>query len=523
MLHNLFSSEKPMRRVRIKCLPGLALAVWLAGGAVAQEAKTVASLTELRQRLAEHVSQPKFTAAMWGVKVVSLDTGKILFEHNAQKLFSPASNSKLFTVALAFEQFGPEYRVKTSLYGLSKPDPTGTLEGDLIVYGRGDPGTSARQPGGDIYRALQPLVAALTNAGVRRIAGDLVGDESYFRGPIFGSGWTWEDTESAYGAEISALTINDNVFHLTVRPGERSGAPCRLSTRFPGTLLSLSNLTVTANPGQRRTIHFERSLKDRVLVVAGQMASDDAGYTEGIPVQNPARVFVSLLREAVARNGIQVTGTTRTMNWRDRETNPIAFDQMVELGSASSWTLAEWAKHTLKSSQNLYADLLLAQVGEHARGSSPATNQSSEELGIAALAKFLAQAGINRDEVLFDEGSGLSRNNLATPNATVALLAFAARRPWAEVFLQALPVAGVDGTLRDRMKGTAAEGKVRAKTGTLRWIHSLSGHATTVRGERLVFSIMLNRYHATEPSRPARAEVDALAVMLAEFGGRSDD
>src|SRR5262249_5078093 len=149
------------------------------------------------------------------------------------------------------------------------------------------------------------------------------------------------------------------------------------------------------------------------------------------------------------------------------------------LGSVNSLSVAEWARETLKPSQNLYADLLLAQVGENARVTGHSAEQTSEALGVTELGKFLAKAGIKRDEVLFDEGSGLSRNNLVTPNATVALLQFAAQRPWAEVFLQALPVAGVDGTLRERMKGTAAEGKVRAKTGTLRWVSSLSGHVTT--------------------------------------------
>jgi D-alanyl-D-alanine carboxypeptidase/D-alanyl-D-alanine-endopeptidase (penicillin-binding protein 4) len=460
---------------------------------------------------------------MWGVKVVSLDSEKTLFEHNPQKLFSPASNSKLFTVTLALERLGPDYRVKTSLYAPLKPDPAGTVQGDLIMYGRGDPCINARLHGGDVFRALQPLVAGLTNAGVKHIAGDLVGDESYFRGSTVGSGWTWEDMETAYGAEISALAINDNTLQITVRPGEHTGAPCKLVLSPVTAVLSLSNRTTTANPGQKRTIRLRHAPGDNLFLVTGQMASDDSGYSEDVPVHNPALLFLSLFREALARNGIQVAGGTRMLNWLDREKSPIALDQMVELGSGSSLTVAEWAKETLKPSQNLYADLLLAQVGEKVRTGQHSSNQTSEELGIAELAQFLLKAGIKKDEVLFDEGSGLSRNNLATPNATVALLEFAARRPWSETFIQALPVAGVDGTLRERMKGTAAEGKVRAKTGTLRWVSSLSGHVTTAGGERLVFSLMLNRYHTTDPNRPARTEVDALALMLAEFKGRSEE
>jgi len=193
--------------LRIHCLLFAAL---LALNAPAQEPKFPATLAELQQRLQEHVSQPKYGAALWGVKIVSLDSGKTVFEQNPSKLFSPASNCKLYTVALAFDRLGADYRIKTSLYAQAKPGKSGKLSGDLIVYGRGDPTINARLHGGDIYRALEPLVAALTNAGVKRIGGDLVADESYFRGPPFGSGWMWEDLEYDYVAEISALAINDN-------------------------------------------------------------------------------------------------------------------------------------------------------------------------------------------------------------------------------------------------------------------------------------------------------------------------
>jgi len=197
----------------------LLFAAQLASGVLAQELRPSATLAELRQRLAAHVGQPKYEAALWGVKIVSLDTGVTIFEQNPQKLFSPASNSKLYTVALAFDRLGADYRIKTSLYAKARPNRAGTLKGDLLVYGRGDPTINARLNGGDIFKALQPLVSALTNAGVKRIAGDLVGDESYFRGPPFGSGWAWDDLEYYYGAEISALTINDNTLQAVWSPG----------------------------------------------------------------------------------------------------------------------------------------------------------------------------------------------------------------------------------------------------------------------------------------------------------------
>src|SRR5437667_12250647 len=160
-----------MRRDRKTLLLETLVGVVVACAGFGQEAKPVATLSELQKRLSEHVSQPRFGAALWGVKVVSLDTGKTVFEHNPQKLFSPASNSKLYTVALALDRLGPDYRIKTSLYAEARPTPSGTLKGDLIVYGRGDPTLNARLNGGDIYKALEPFVAALTQAGIKRISG----------------------------------------------------------------------------------------------------------------------------------------------------------------------------------------------------------------------------------------------------------------------------------------------------------------------------------------------------------------
>ena len=229
-------------------------------GTLAQGQQAPATLAELRQRLADHIEQPKYAAALWGAKIVSLDTGVTVFERNPQKLFSPASNSKLYTVALALDRLGPDYRIQTSLYARARPNSRGTLKCDLIVYGRGDPTFNARLHGGDIYRALDPLVSALTNAGVKRITGDLVGDDSYFRGPPFGSGWTWDDLEYYYGAEISALTINDNTLQAAIKPGARVGAPCQLALvpATPG--LTLINRTATVQRDANREIQLDHPL-----------------------------------------------------------------------------------------------------------------------------------------------------------------------------------------------------------------------------------------------------------------------
>jgi D-alanyl-D-alanine carboxypeptidase/D-alanyl-D-alanine-endopeptidase (penicillin-binding protein 4) len=395
------------------------------------------------------------------------------------------------------------------------------LPGDLIVYGRGDPAINARLNGGDIYQALEPLVAVLNNAGVKRIEGDLVGDDSYFRGPPFGSGWVWDDTQTYYGAEISALTINDNFLQLSVKPGGRVGAPCQLTLTPATTFVILSNRTQTAGQGLKRSIALYRPPGGNVTYISGQLPIDDADYTDNVTVHHPAGLFVTLFMEALARHGVKVRGRTRTLDWLDRQMSPFDVAKYVELGVIESLPLRELVREIQKPSQNLYADLLLAHVGANSLTTNAPQQQTSEESGIAALETFLSQAGIGKGDVQFEEGSGLSRNNLTTPNATIALLQFMSRHKWADVYRDALPIAGVDGTLHDRMKDTPAAGNVRAKTGTLRWANSLSGYVTSAAGERLIFSLMLNRYLNTEPSHPAREDIDTIAVMLASFTGHT--
>jgi len=479
----------------------------------------VKTLAELQQQLSAHISQPKFDAALWGVKVISLDSGKVIFEQNSQKLFSPASNSKLYTVALALDRLGSDYRIKTSLYSPSKPNSSGVLKGDLIVFGRGDPTINARLHNNDIYSALEPLVAALTNAGVRRISGDLIGDDSFIHGAPYGSGWAWDDTESYYGAEISALTINDNTLQVTIKPGPKAGDPCALTLSPATSYITFSNRTETIPYAERRTINFYRPLEENVIYVTGKMPAENPSYNDDVTVHNPAGLFVWFFKEVLARHGIKVDGKVRTMGWLERQAVPIHIEKLVELGSVESLPMSDIAREVMKPSQNLYTDLLLAHVGEQHRTPQTPLNETSEELGIRELNKFLGEAKIKKGDVFFEEGSGLSRNNLTTPNATVTLLQFMSHHKAADAYLNALPIAGVDGTLRNRMKGTPAANNVRAKTGTLRWAISLSGHVTTAAGEHLLFSVMLNRYHSPDPNRSARSDIDAIAIMLAEFNG----
>jgi D-alanyl-D-alanine carboxypeptidase/D-alanyl-D-alanine-endopeptidase (penicillin-binding protein 4) len=475
------------------------------------------TLSSLQAQLDAHLDEARFAQAQWGVQVVSLDSGKILFQHNADKLMKPASNAKLYTTALALDRLGPDYRVKTSFYAAAKPGSDGVIHGDLIVYGRGDPSFSARFNDGDYKKALQPALGALQAAGIRQIDGDLVGDESFFHGPPYGSDWTWDDLQNYYGAPASALSFQDNVIDLVFNPGEALGAPCQIVTMPATTFVTLRNRTETAQTNARARIRIYRPLGKNLAYLWGRLPLGATGQTNSVSVNDPALWFVTTLKETLAQNGIVVSGAVREMNWLDRETAPLDLSKLAEVASVQSRPLAEMVKQTLKPSENLYAQLLLLQVGAKAMESRDTSDGNTEQAGVAEMRKFLRQAGIEPDMALLEEGSGLSRATLVTPGATVKLLTFMSRHRYRDAFIDALPIAGVDGTLRNRFKGTPAEGNVRAKTGSLGYVDTLSGFLTDAGKEKLVFSIMLNNYRETGPEHNGRAEIDKLVRMLVDY------
>jgi D-alanyl-D-alanine carboxypeptidase/D-alanyl-D-alanine-endopeptidase (penicillin-binding protein 4) len=480
--------------------------------------EAITTLPALQARLSNHLHQPKFAAAAWGVKVVALPSEKTLFEHHAGKLLKPASNAKLYTGALALDRLGPDFRIRTSLYARAKPDADGTLQGDLVVYGRGDPCFAARFNDGSYSNALGPLVEALAAAGVRRVTGDLVGDESFFHGPPYGSAWTWDDLQYYYGAGVSALTVEDNVVDLVFRPGARPGEPCRVSTLPATGYLTFVNRTETIEAKPKAApvpIAVYRPVGENVVHLSGQLSADQGRHPDAVAVHDPARWFVTLFQEALSRRGITVEGRLRTLNWLDREAGPFRPADWVELGFAESRPVSEIVTQMMKPSQNLYAQLLLLQVGKKSLKPG-AVEDFTEELGLGAMKEFLARAGVRPGEALLEEGSGLSRGALVTPDATMALLLHMRRHKAVRHFFESLPIAGVDGSLKSRLNSTPAENNVRAKTGSLRHVNTLSGYVETRAGQTLAFCVMLNNYAGGS----GRAQVDAIAEMLAGVEGK---
>ena len=478
------------------------------------------TLEELRARIGEVLARPEFAASRLALKVASLDTGRVVFEQDAGRWMQPASNMKLYTVAAALDRLTPDFRFVTSVYAPARPDASGTVRGDLTVYGRGDPSYAVRfNPEGDTSytRAVDELAGLVAAEGVRRVEGDLVGDESYFAGPPLSPGWEWDDLQWWYGAEVSALSVNDNSVDLSVKPGASVGGPARITLGPATPLVTVVDRTTTTERGTPRRLSVTRPLGQNTIEVRGSLPVDDRGYTASVAISRPALMFVTMLRAALERRGVVVTGQTRTVDAQGRaDGRPLEVSSLVEVAARKSPPLSVIAAQILKPSQNLYAELLLRALG---KASSSDPRLSSEDAGARAVGQFLQQAGIDPSGLVMLDGSGLSRANLVTADTTLKLLTHMSRHRFGVAFREALPVAGLDGTLRNRMKGTPAHNNVRAKTGTLGTATTLSGYLFTAAGERLVFSLMIN--NPPRDADPRSGFTDALAVLLASFAGRS--
>jgi D-alanyl-D-alanine carboxypeptidase/D-alanyl-D-alanine-endopeptidase (penicillin-binding protein 4) len=472
------------------------------------------SLDDLRTRLGSFVAEDRFRDATWGIEIVSLESGRTIYEHNSHKLLKPASNAKLYTSALTLDRFGSEYRIKTSIYSTVEPRPNGELKGNLVVYGRGDPSFAARFNNGNYTDVLKPLARAIANAGIKHVTGDFIGDETFFQGPPFGANWAWDDLQDYYGAEVSALSIQDNVVDLNFSAGTDLDQPCVI-TSLPGlTPLNIINRTKTGSVGSKRSLQIYRALADTNVYITGTLPSKSA-WKDSVTVPNPGNWFLILLREDLARQGVIIDGASISKRWpKDK---PTKMEDLKELASVESPPLTEILMKMVKPSQNLYAQLLFLQTGKQATNGF--SDLSTEALAVKELNKFLRKAGVPKNEAFLEEGSGLSRGCLVTPHATVRLLQYMHKHPGSAVFEAALPISGTDGSLKSRLMDL--NGRVRAKTGSMHYVDTLSGYLETNAGELLAFALMLNAFEP-ETGGNGRDELDGIARMVAELGQKTE-
>jgi D-alanyl-D-alanine carboxypeptidase/D-alanyl-D-alanine-endopeptidase (penicillin-binding protein 4) len=492
-----------------------------------------ASRNSVAKRIDTILSTPDLARGFWGIEVVSLDTGKIIYAQNADKLFTPASNTKLFTTAAALALIGPDYTSRTTVETSGVLDKYGRLSDDLVLVGRGDPNLSGRELPYNLrtsrndhpIQVLEQLADALVQKGIKYVDGNIIADDSYFAFERYGEGWSQDDLVLADGAPVSALTINDNVVFANILPADRAGEHAFVSLTPFADYYRIDNRIITTPAGTGRKIFINREPGSTMVTLWGNVPLDDGGTNEALAIEDPAEFAAALFHQLLENRGIVVYGRQRTRHAELASLSTLTVtasaaarggdepsrtlpSQPLVLASYQSKPLIEDVRVINKVSQNLHAEILLRLLGRE-KGTA-----GTVEGGLEVLRGFLNQAGLPSDQYLFYDGSGLSRQNLTTPHAVVQLLRYAASQSWGASFRGTLPVAGIDGSLADRFANLDPRAHVYAKTGSLGGVKALSGYATTVRGQQIAFSILTNNFNI--PNKRVLDAIDSVVEAIVE-------
>jgi serine-type D-Ala-D-Ala carboxypeptidase/endopeptidase (penicillin-binding protein 4) len=421
---------------------------------------------------------PSLKSSFIGIHIVRLADGRTLYSRNQDHLFTPASNVKLFTAALALARLGPDYRFRTTVESESN--------GDLILVGRGDPSLSARAypyvkdaPESDPLQAIETLADQVVANGVRRVTGDVIGDDRRYAWLPHPGGWSAGDEAWGYGAPVSALIVNDNQFTLSIEAGAEDGDPARITSAPREPLVIVNRVRTTT--GAENSIRVERGRGE--LRIWGALKPGDSD-SETLAVGDPALFAATALRDALERRGVVIEGTTAARHrYRDEIWDPETARPAHELALRMSPPLIELLKVTEKVSQNLHAEVFLREVAAVTRA----------EDGLSA---FIKEIGIDEKQIHLVDGSGLSRDNLVTPQAVTRLLTYMYNSPQRDAWIGLLPIGGVDGTLEKRFEHHPQAAAIHAKTGTLSHVRALSGYAVSKRYGTIAFSMLINNHTA---------------------------
>jgi D-alanyl-D-alanine carboxypeptidase/D-alanyl-D-alanine-endopeptidase (penicillin-binding protein 4) len=484
----------------------------------------------LADRITALLNQPKWESSFWGIHIVSLKSKEVLFSSNARKRFMPASNMKLLVGAAALQQLGPEFRFETPIFAEGPVDSQGRLLGNVVLAGRGDPNLEGRRydpnqddvPAFDLPPFITKVADQLVARGIQTIVGDVVADESYFVHEPFGASWALESLPWSYGAPSSALAVNENFFKLEFLPGETAGQPALYRTYPVATQVEVINKVTTVTAGKPPAMGMERSLDGQRFTFQGEIPLAHSGLRYNLSVVDPAEFAALQLKSGLTQRGVVVTGKAKTrqiplldvlqngkFSVEKAKSLQTTYAEDKKLASITSVPLSDTLKILMKTSHNLYAEMLLRALGANATG------VGSVQTGTDALEQFLLKTGTPKGIASLNDGSGLSRKNLLTPESIVRLLEHMNEHPYRDNFFDLLPVAGRDGTLKNRLKRTAAAERIFAKTGAVEFVSTLSGYATTQGGEKLAFSVMVN--HEVISSNEIRDAIDEICKWMVEY------
>jgi D-alanyl-D-alanine carboxypeptidase/D-alanyl-D-alanine-endopeptidase (penicillin-binding protein 4) len=526
-------------------------------GAVVVKTGRSGPCTKLARTIAELLQGPEVSRDHWGIAVTAMD-GTPIYLLNEGQLFQPASNAKLYTTAAAMALLGPETTFETKIVAKGMLGGVQTLTGDLVLVGAGDANLSGREipyvaptlrpkvekgtpplPEVNPLRYLESMADQVAATGLKVVNGDVVGDDTLFPWEPYAQDWSIDDTVWGYGAPVSALTINDNQIKVTVTPAAIAGQPA--SVMVAPAVPSYYTLDVSVMTAEKKSgshLQMERALGSKVLRVYGSIAVDAQPDEEEVAIHDPAEYAAVALKGMLEKRAIVVTGKARALHKEYLNPDgfmtrmsaagqehefvkrglssgaclvsppPVAGTEYRTLASHRSPLLAEDVTVTNKVSQNLHAELLLHDLGKRMF-----CGDGSTVGGARVVRAFLEEAGVDKDDFVFFDGSGLSAHDLVTPRATARLLQYASTQPWFADWKMSLPVGGEDGSLVERFGKTPLKNHVFAKTGTLGEARALSGYLESASGKTVIFSIMVGN-HMPQTTKD-RETMDQIVAAIA--------
>ena len=475
---------------------------------VLSQTKSV-SVQKFQKETDQLINQKFIENAYWGIEVQSLKNGEILYSHHSKKNMIPASNLKIFTTVFALDKLGPDFQYTTQVYLHGRYENDSTFLGDVIIRGMGDPTISGRFFENKVTKVLDGWTDSLIAKKIKIIHGRVIGDDNFFGDEALGKHWEWDEESYWYSAQVSGLSFNDNCVNWYVSPTQ-TGQKAKIQLA-PGTnYITIQNdITTVANSSESEEIEFTRERSSNFVRATGKIAVNSDVQVGYVTVENPTLYTATVMKELLQRRGIEVDSESADIDNLKSYAYHDSDSTVTRIATYQSPKLEDILKIVNKRSQNFFAEQLLRTVAAiiDSDGTAATALKSEKE--------FLKSIGINTDKMYIMDGSGYSRTNLVTPESIVAVLKFIRQHKYWNVFYESLPKAGVERTLNHRMQNTPAEGNVRAKTGTIDNVSTISGFVRTADGEELVFSIMCNNFNVD--NLEVQRIQDSILVKLASF------